>query len=213
MTTLTTDKTLLAKVNSGDAEAWERFYHNYKAFMLKVIFCSARSNGLAVSETEAADLLQDILVDLYTKGPFSYNSTKGKFRNWFFGVIRNKVVDWIRKESRRVGHLTSLSRGDSSGLDHDIPISDPEPVIEQEWKNLQKQKRFLKAIEILRNDSKIEPDTLQAFELHGLQRLPAETVAKQLKMAVNSVYSYKHRCAKRLKAIVKKLEKEEGDDV
>ena len=62
------------------------------------------------------------------------------------------------------------------------------------------------ALEQLRVSDKLAPQTLAAFELVGMQHVPASEAAKQLGLSVQEVYLAKSRCLERLRTLISRIE-------
>lgn len=80
-------------VAHGDRVVFGRVYDRY--------YRSVYSLALAIlrSQAEAEDLLQEIMVKIWTKAP-SYNVRRGSPLNWIMTMTRNSAIDRIRKGKR-----------------------------------------------------------------------------------------------------------------
>jgi RNA polymerase sigma-70 factor (ECF subfamily) len=95
MTTSTSISLLQRVRRPGDRPAWERFV----ALYTPLLYSWARRLGL--SETDAADLVQDVFVVLLRKLPgFEYDPEKS-FRAWLWTVARNKYRERRRRPVER----------------------------------------------------------------------------------------------------------------
>src|SRR5665213_1526378 len=98
---LTTSKTLIAKVQSGDSVAWQDFYETYKGFIESVARKLKFAHNYRLSDEDIADLIQIVMSDLWKLGKFRFDPTTGtKFRTWFGTVVRNKLVSLVRKKTQ-----------------------------------------------------------------------------------------------------------------
>ncbi len=60
-----------------------------------------RARYRQVPEEDYEDLVHEILLDIKDRLYHRYSSDRGKFRAYLFGVIKNRVRDLLRRESRR----------------------------------------------------------------------------------------------------------------
>ena len=96
---LNTRHTLLKRAQDpNDQQAWNDFVKYYKPFISGTI---RRKCSLP---QEYDDLTQDILVSIWESlGNFKYQPQPGSFRRWLSQLIRFKVIDYVRKQSRYSG--------------------------------------------------------------------------------------------------------------
>lgn len=185
----TTRGSLIAAVKRGDEISWERFYNMYKPLIL------IKGNDLRLNQTEKEELVQLVMLSFFkTSQTFRYDKSKGRFRDYFKQVIRNKACDLMRK--RHDGELSV----------EEIPqtveklLAAGEDRWEEEWKNhLLKQ-----ALEDLRNA--VSPLVYQAFSLLTLENMSGKEVAATLGITANAVYVYKHEAQKKLRKLVAEAE-------
>jgi RNA polymerase sigma-70 factor (ECF subfamily) len=174
----TTSVSLLERVRQqADKEAWERFVRLYTPLLLYW----ARRLGL--QETDAADLVQDVLVQLVRKLPeFQYRPGKS-FRGWLRTVLMNKWRD-------------RPQRGAPSPLD-DSQMHPPAPADD----NLDEHEYRLfvlgQALRIMSAD--FEPATWQACWETVVMGRPAAEVAAELGITPNAVYLARARVLARLR--------------
>ena len=99
--TLSTRKTLLMRVqDQKDEGSWEEFAGYYR----KYIYMVARN--MRLSHHDAEDILQRTLLKLWENLPkFKYDTNRGSFRSWLCTIIRNMVINLIKKKSRMLTGL------------------------------------------------------------------------------------------------------------
>ena len=194
-TVVTTSKTLLGKVKSGDELGWEEFYHTYKGLIIIV----ARSFDYRLTDEDISDLIQIVMLDLWKPGKFAYEFGKGvKFRTWFSKIARNKLIDLIRRKSRNPVHEPGPN--DPEDWEAHYPVDVFEKTWDQEWK-----KHLLnQALQQLRLE--VEPATYQIFIYCTIHDLPPKEVAAKLGKTVTNVGSAKSRCKERLRSILRDLD-------
>lgn len=193
MIDLTTTSTLLLDGlrDAGNARDWGEFDRRYRPILINV----ARRMG--VGEHEAADLAQETMVDFlksYREG--RYKREEGRLRSWLLGIQRRKLIDLRRKKARR-----GLERGESA---IDAEVTEEEML--KTWVEERRSRLLADAVESLREESKTDDRTVDAFELVAIRGMRASAVAEQLGMTVDDVYAAKSRCLKRVRAIIERLE-------
>lgn len=159
-------------------QAWTRFVELYTP----LLYCWARRTGC--QESDAADLVQEILTLLVRKLPeFTYDRHRS-FRSWLRTVAHNCWRNlWRRAALPRVaGDLTELA----------APAAD-EPFWEVEYQ----QRLVGRALELMR--AEFQPTTWQACWQSVVDGKPAAQVARDLGISVAAVYCAKSRVLSRLR--------------
>jgi len=173
-----TKASLLIRLRQPDEpDAWEQFVHLYTPLLLYW----ARKLGL--QDEDAADLVQDVLLQLVRKMPeFRYEPGR-TFRGWMRTVLMNKWRDRPR-------------RGDAAPLD-----SQAEPAAHADNDDLEEREYRLyilgRALRLMVDD--FEPATWQACWETVVCGRPAAEVAAELGITVNAVYLAKSRVLGRLR--------------
>lgn len=163
-----------------EQKAWGQFVELYTPLLLTW----ARRSGL--QESDAADLVQDVLIVLVRKLPeFQYDKS-GSFRGWLRTITLNKWRD--RQKRARL----PVQDGGRDLAEHPGPEADPFPD-EAEYR----RQLLGRALELLRRD--VQPTTWAAFEAHVLNARPPAEVAKELGLSVGAVYAAKFRIMSRLR--------------
>ena len=198
----TTKKSMLARVRMGDEISWKEFYETYRP----LVYLVGKDCGLNASENE--ELIQCVMCEIFRKDivgkydpehipehvSFQYDETKGRFRHYFRGIVRNQALKLFHD---RWGYKC---------LDEV-----PEPVycqrLETSWNENWRRHVLNQALSELRQ--KVQPSTYSAFDLYALQNRPVKEVSKVLNLSVDSVYVAKNRCVAALKQIIAKIEKDE----
>lgn len=183
---LTTSVTLLQRVREHhDQAAWGRFVELYAPLILRW----ARRAGL--SENDAADLVQEVLVVLLRELPsFDYDSARGRFRGWLKTVTINKCREQQRK------------RHPETGVDAAEPWA-ASPDLERFWEDEYRQHLVARALEIMKSD--FEPKTWEACYLHVVSDKSAAEVGALLEMSEAAVYVAKSRVLRRLRQELNEL--------
>ncbi|MBL8545915.1 MAG: sigma-70 family RNA polymerase sigma factor [Hyphomonadaceae bacterium] len=102
-----TDEALLARVASGDRQAFERIFAAYagkvKGYLLR----------LGAPAAAAEDLAQDAMVAIWRRAA-SFDSTKAKASTWIFVIARNAWIDKLRRERTELAYRSVLIVSDES---------------------------------------------------------------------------------------------------
>ncbi len=193
---------LLEKVRTSDNRAWEEFYAVYWAPILG--YC--RKIGLG--DADAQDVLQASMMQLMRQLPtFQYDRSKGRFRNFLITIVHRQALKHFRKQKR----LKEIALEVPAHADGQAPIdrlaSTAEP---EESPNLQawQESLYLAAMEELRGNPRIKPDTLAAFREYVIEKQPAEEVASRYGLKVNALYAIRARTIEMLQKIVARLMQE-----
>lgn len=176
----TTPASLLQRLrHPEERQAWARFVDLYTP----VLYTWACRLGM--QESDAADLVQDVLVLLLKKLPeFTYDEHKS-FRAWLRTVTLNKWRNKLRRSVPVGGAGGSLS-----------DVADP-AAEESFWDQEYSQRVVARALEVMKVD--FQPTTWKAFwECVAMDR-PAADVAAELGLSVGAVYVAKCRLLTRLR--------------
>lgn len=190
ISTVTTTAMLNALTSPDNQAVWDEFVGRYRP----VLIGFARTWGLKESDAEdvaqqtLAEFSRDLRAGKYTRG-------KGRLRAWMIGIARHRMVDVQRQLVKR-----REWRGDSVLID----AADENHVVDA-WEEAQKTAIFQRSLEILRTQTRLNPTTIQAFELTVLRNVPTAEVARQCGISESEVYVAKSRVATKLKDIVEKL--------
>jgi RNA polymerase sigma-70 factor (ECF subfamily) len=191
MFTRTTTALLEGLLDPADEETWRAFDARYRPILI------AFGRRLGLAPEDAADAAQETLarfVRSYRGG--KYDRDRGRLHSWIIGIARNCVSD-LRQ--RRAAHWQE--RG-MSAIDN-LP---DRAALTRMWGEECEQELLRQGLVELRKQTKTDSGTIRAFEMLALGgRRPAE-VAAELSITVNDVYLAKHRCLKRLRAILTRLE-------
>lgn len=204
MHTRTTTRLIEDLRDPANAEAWSRFDGRYRP----VLISFARKLGFG--EDDAVELAQQTLAEFaraYRDG--RYQREQGRLSSWLIGIARNVGSGMRRKRRAGVrdagaGAVGAVVGGDTviGGVAADLP---DEQQMTRIWAKEREQAILAEAMGILRDSTRTDANTIRAFELFALRGVPAEEVAAQCEIAVDSVYVIKNRLTKRLREIVRDL--------
>jgi RNA polymerase sigma-70 factor (ECF subfamily) len=176
-----TSASLLERLRQpGQDQAWARFVELYTP----LLYYWARRTGCG--ETEAADLVQEVLVVLLRKLPdFRYDQHKS-FRGWLRTVARNC---W--RNLRRGAELPRAAQG--MDLDQQAGPAEADPFWEAEYR----QRLVGRALELMQ--AEFQPNTWKACWECVVNGRPAADVARELGVRIGTVYAAKSRVLYRLR--------------
>jgi RNA polymerase sigma-70 factor (ECF subfamily) len=176
----TTSCSLLERLRQpAQEEAWSRFVKLYTP----LLYHWAR--GVRLSEQEASDLVQDVLVILVKTLPEFHYDRQKSFRGWLRTVTLNKWRENYRRKQ------LSASRSQCERLE-EIPGGETTTFEEQEYRQYLVQ-RALKVMEV-----EFQPATWKACWETVVAGRPAAEIATELGITTNAVYLAKSRVLRRL---------------
>jgi RNA polymerase sigma-70 factor (ECF subfamily) len=165
----------------NDRAAWERFIELYTPLLFHWV------RRLGLSEADAADLVQEVLLILVRTLPsFSYDPGQG-FRRWLRTVTLNK---WRERLRRQAAQLETQAAGK---LADRLAAPEDEAIWEAEYR----QRLVARALRIMQRD--FQPATWRACWEHVACGRPAPEVAAELGMSVGAVYAATGRVLARLR--------------
>lgn len=175
----------------ANQDVWEELDGRYRP----ILFGFAKRLGLG--DEDAADAAQEALgqfVKAYRSGGF--DREKGRLRSWLFGIARNCAMD-IRQQR--------INRREQRGVSALGDETDQERM-SQVWDLECKRALLARAMVELRKRTSIDEKTIRAFELVAFEQVSPAAAATELGISTNDVYLAKHRCLKRLREILSKLD-------
>ncbi|MEW6744263.1 MAG: RNA polymerase sigma factor [Planctomycetota bacterium] len=186
----TTSTMLAGLLDVQNETAWREFDERYRP----VLHAVARRMGLV--EADAEDVAQEAMLQFvrdYRRG--RYDRRKGRLRSWIQGILRNRILDLMRRQQRMAG-----TRGESV-----LRTLAEEPRLEEAWEAECRRKILDDALALLAAQTDLKPSTIEAFRLYALEDIDAREVASRLGIPLATVYLSKHRCARKLQEIVSEL--------
>lgn len=196
-----TNVSLLERMKDLEAhDAWEEFCQTYWAVILRY------AQKLGLDETAAQDVLQETMVALMRALPqFSYNSQRGKFRNFLLTIVHRKVLAAKRRLAARP-HVSLDHATHEGGLVLAEKLADeqsllPSKLVEGQWRESVREE----ALRRVREDPNIQGRTWEIFSAYVIDQLSAVEVAQNFGIAENAVYQIKNRMLRRLREEVKRL--------
>ena len=188
----TTSESLLFRLQDSpdgdiDQNAWEKFVQLYTPLM----FHWARKVGL--QQSDAADLVQDVLSIVFRRLPdFQYDAA-GSFRGWLKTVTLNKFREKKRKR------VTDVSIASNSVLEQIASLKSAESTWDLDYGRMLLQQ----TMEQMEPD--FHPGTWQALRAVMAEGMTVDQAAEATGISVWTIYSAKARLMKRLREELKGL--------
>lgn len=175
----------------ANAAAWEEFDRRYRPILIAFL------HRCGLDAADAADVAQETLacfVRDYRQN--KYDRASGRLRSWLIGIARCRLVDM----RRAVGRRREL-RGESAI----VTLAD-DTASEAAWEAEQRRHIFELAVSELRETTRFNEKTIEAFERVVLKREPVERVSADLGLTPQEIYSAKNRVVEKLREIVQRYE-------
>jgi RNA polymerase sigma-70 factor (ECF subfamily) len=185
-----TRQTLLMRAkNPNDQEAWEDFEHYYRDFLRMVIYKVVRHQRFS------DDLLQSVLLEIWRSlSRFEIDEQRAKFRTWMSRLVRNTVLDHLKKESKQDKIVRERPKLDSTP-------SELDEMIQREWEI------HLSRLAMKNIAERFSGKAIQVFQM-SLDGNEVEEICCELSLSKDSVYTLKNRVKKYLIREIKKLREE-----
>ena len=188
----TTSESLLFRLQDSpdgdiDQNAWEKFVQLYTPLM----FHWARKVGL--QQSDAADLVQDVLSIVFRRLPdFQYDAA-GSFRGWLKTVTLNKFREKKRKR------VTDVSVASNSVLEQISSLQRAESTWDLDYGRMLLQQTMAQM------EPDFHPGTWKALRAVMAEGLTVDQAAEATGVSVWTIYSAKARLMKRLREELKGL--------
>lgn len=175
----------------GNREAWVEFDGRYRPILVGFL----RRMGLG--DSDAADVAQETLT-CFVKDyrDHRYDREQGRLRSWLIGIARYRLAD----QRRRVGRRREF-RGESAMAN----LADDSSA-EAIWGDEERRVIFERAVSELRQSTRFNVRTIEAFERVVLRQEPVDAVSVELGLTPQEIYNAKNRVVDRLREIVKRYE-------
>jgi RNA polymerase sigma-70 factor (ECF subfamily) len=165
---------------------WRRLHELYQPLL------HAWMARAGVSESDADDLAQEVLLVVFREVARFERRGPGAFRAWLRTVLAHRVRDYFRGQKYR-----PTATGDSDFLRRLDELESPESALSRLWDR--EHDEHVAASLLRRVQGDFAPATWQAFRRHVLEGEPAKQVAAELGLSLNSVLLAKSRVLTRLR--------------
>ena len=191
-----THPSLFLRLNEADVEPRELAWGEFHARYSPIIAGFARRMGASPHESD--DIVQQVMLGFFRVSPnYVYDSRKGRFRSYLWRCTYNEIRrQWAAGRFRRA--MQPLPE----------QLLDPN-LAEEVWNDQWEQQLLRRALEDIRRHYR-DNTTFRAFQLYVMLGVPAEEVARRLKMQINSVHKAKERVTAALRERVHALQAESG---
>lgn len=188
-----TRRTLLSRLRDlGDDEGWREFFDTYWRFIYNV----AHKAGL--SDADAQDLVQDVLVSLTKKMPgFHYDPARGKFKAFLMLVVRSRLAEFWRNGAQARERTVPLN---PEAVDNASASADLELVWDEEWR------RTMRETALERVQRQVSARQFLIFDLAIVRQRPVEEITRALEINVAQVYMAKMRVKRLVEKELRKLD-------
>ena len=102
---------LIARIATGDEEAFEQFYDLFSPCLFSVAVKILRN------ETAAEEVLQDVFLQVWNRAS-TYQPNLGKPLTWAITMVRNRAIDRIRANRRGQNLVEAITREQVTQPDH-----------------------------------------------------------------------------------------------
>jgi RNA polymerase sigma factor (sigma-70 family) len=188
---LHTRPSLLLRIRDGaDADAWRTFMTIYAP----IVYRYACRHGL--QDADAADLSQEVMGKVSRAiRTFEYLPERGRFRDWLFTIVRQRLTLHYECVARR--HEQLISSGELEYLRQSPEYPDAD------WSDEFNAQVLEVALDRARPH--FEPSTWRAFERVWLENLSVAETAHELCQPIDFIYYAKSRVLKRVREEVQEI--------
>ncbi|MCA9304992.1 MAG: hypothetical protein KDA16_00535 [Phycisphaerales bacterium] len=187
--------------DSQDAEAWRLFDERFRGVLI------ATGLRLGLTRTDAEDAAQETMLQAlreYQAG--KYDRARGRLSSWIVGIARHRIIDARRQGARRAGHLAALSEVAAMNDVREADVADA-------FDHALERHIFEEAWRVLKEETKGDSASLEAFELTSLRGVAIASAARMTGLSVDQVYLARNRVSKRLRAAVERVDRAIRDGV
>jgi RNA polymerase sigma factor (sigma-70 family) len=208
---LPTRPSLLARLrNRDDSKGWHRGWEEFYLLYHPVIYGRALKQGL--SETEAEDVVQEIVIGLAASLPtFEYDPGRASFKTWVFRVVRNKVVDHLRRRGRQARIEAGGLESDGDSKVFEEMADDKVLAPDREWDLMWEANLRRAALDEVRN--RVKPMTMRLYLHHVVDGNSVEATVgwfKDSQVSPDTVHLARHRVQKMLDETIKRLRQKDA---
>lgn len=193
--------TLIERIqNQQDETSWQEFVDIYHDFIYGTV------RRMRVSEADAEDIVQQVLLSLWKKLPQQDVHAIKRFRSWIATMTKNCVIDYIRKRKSEFNRRNEAARDEETEYLNAIRLPEVHEIAETQWK------MHITNLAMKRIEPFFSGHAVEVFRL-SLEGMSTEEVSKRLKIKEATVYRLKSRVKSRLVREIEYLKNElEGGD-
>jgi RNA polymerase sigma-70 factor (ECF subfamily) len=182
-----TSRSLLARVQADEPQAWERLVHLYAP----LVHHWCRRHGL--QDQDLADVFQDVFQAVVAHvSRFRKERAGDTFRGWLRRITQNKLRDHFRRLGREIQGV-----GGSSARERLAQLPEPESAVDDVTTETAERGLFARALGLIR--AEFEERTWTAFWRTTVEGQVTKDVAADLSMTPGAVRVAKSRVLHRLR--------------
>lgn len=182
------DSTMVREVS------WQQFYAQY----VPIIRGFARNAGCPHAEIE--DIVHEVMTSFFRAAErFEYDATRGRFRGYLKTATLNTLRQRYRKSSKE-------PRVDFDPIFLEETSDHAEALWTREWRS----RTLERAVDFVRDETRVTAQSLDAFELYGCRGVPLEEAARQLGMSPAATQKAKLRVAEAIREELERIRLDEG---
>jgi RNA polymerase sigma-70 factor (ECF subfamily) len=195
---------LLAAVLAKEPAAWPTFFARYERLVIGCVRKVLRRYHAQHSEEDIEDLISQTALNMINddyRRLRAYDPTRGyKLSSWVGLIATNTAHDALRRRvPTDVWSATSIDDTDPS---LDLPASNEPP--EEAVARHDESRQLRQAVEAL------SPSDRLFVDYYFVQELEPETIARLLRISINTVYSRKNKIREKLRQLVRRKEQRSG---
>ena len=181
----TTRTSHLRRLGAMEDDAWREFYDKYRS----MVYGIGRKHRLSGPDLE--DLMQYVTaVCCESLRDFVYEPERCRFRSFLYRVVENVARNLRRRNFRARKAAFAVPAACESELDD---------------KFLREYRDFLLQGALERLKREVSGETFLIFEMLEIEERPVPEVALMTGRTANALYGIRHRCFKKLRAIIDAL--------
>lgn len=182
-----TSRSLLSRVRSDDAAAWERLVHLYAPLVLS--WC----RRWRLKEEDLDDIFQEVFRTVARNiDQFQKERPGDTFRGWLRTIVHSRVHDHFRSRAKQ-----QFAIGGSEAMQFFSQVAEPTRPASDETERADESELYRRAVELIRNE--FEERTWRAFWRTAVNGVSARDAADELGMTPGAVRVAKSRVLKRLR--------------
>lgn len=184
-----TRHSLLARLHGSDNDgSWTEFVTLYEP----AIYRFARRQGL--QDADAREIVQEVLLNVRSLALKPASQKIERFRAWLATVARNRVIDLVRKKTRKERALSQLRDKSPTHNDDGFRYEIRHQMFVIASQKVQRQ---------------VSAAQWQAFWQTAVESAPAHEVAERLRMSLGNVYVSRCRVMEKLRHEIDRMTHEE----
>lgn len=180
-----TDQELITLVKQRDALAFEVLYDRYARSVMGLVYKIIQNDEIA------AEIVQETFIRIWDRCD-KFDSSKGKFAGWMFGIARNLSID----KYRRLKIRPEAAQNQAEVLQMELAPSGSSAVDEKVNKQLWREK-----VRTVLNE--LNDDQREIIELAYFQGFTHREIAHNTGIALGTVNSRARRALLKLGTIIK----------